>query len=64
MKNLRVIFMGTPIFSVPILEALIENTNVILVVSQPDREKNRKGELLPTPTKYWLKNIILKFINQ
>ena len=51
MKDLKVIFMGTPTFSVPILEALIENTNVILVVSQPDREKNRKGELLPTPTK-------------
>ena len=43
--------MGTPTFSVPILESLISNTNVILVVSQPDREKDRKGNLLPTPTK-------------
>jgi len=51
MKNLKVIFMGTPTFSVPILNSLINNTNVILVVSQPDREKNRKGILLPTPTK-------------
>ena len=51
MKNLSVVFMGTPTFSVPILEALIENTNVVLVVSQPDREKDRKGNLLPTPTK-------------
>lgn len=51
MKNLKVIFMGTPTFSVPILEALIENTNVILVVSQPDREKDRKGNILPTPIK-------------
>ena len=51
MKNLKVVFMGTPTFSVPILEELIKNTTVILVVSQPDREKNRKGELLPTPTK-------------
>ena len=51
MKNLKVVFMGTPTFSVPILESLIENTNVILVVSQPDREKDRKGNILPTPIK-------------
>jgi len=51
MKNLKVVFMGTPTFSVPILEKLIENTNVVLVVSQPDREKDRKGNLLYTPTK-------------
>ena len=51
MKNLKVVFMGTPTFSVPILESLIETTNVLLVVSQPDKEKNRKGELLPTPIK-------------
>ena len=51
MKNLKVVFMGTPTFSVPILESLIQNTDVILVVSQPDREKDRKGNLLPTPIK-------------
>ena len=51
MKNLKVVFMGTPTFSVPVLEKLIESTNVVLVVSQPDREKDRKGNILPTPTK-------------
>lgn len=51
MKDIRVIFMGTPSFAVPVLEKLIEETNVILVVSQPDREKDRKGNILPTPTK-------------
>ena len=51
MKKLKVVFMGTPTFSVPILEALIEATTVLLVVSQPDREKDRKGNLLPTPVK-------------
>ena len=51
MKNLKVVFMGTPTFSVPVLEELIKKTNVILVVSQPDREKDRKGNILPTPTK-------------
>ena len=42
LKKLKVIFMGTPTFAVPVLEELIKNTNVILVVSQPDREKDRK----------------------
>lgn len=51
MKKLKVIFMGTPNFSVPILAELLEKTNVILVVSQPDREKDRKGNILPTPIK-------------
>ena len=56
MKDIKVVFMGTPTFSVPILEALIKNTNVLLVVSQPDREKDRKGNLLPTPTKILASN--------
>lgn len=51
MKNTKVIFMGTPSFAVPILEQLIEKTNVILVVSQPDREKDRKSNIIPTPIK-------------
>lgn len=51
MKNLKVVFMGTPTFSVPVLKNLIEKTNVVLVVSQPDREKDRKGNIIPTPTK-------------
>ena len=50
-KDKRVIFMGTPAFAVPILEFLIDEYNVVLVVSQPDRERNRKKELLPTPIK-------------
>ena len=51
MKNINVIFMGTPEFAVPVLKMLIENYNVLLVVSQPDREKDRKGNLLSTPVK-------------
>ena len=51
MEKIKVIFMGTPNFSVPILESLIKEYNVILVVSQPDREKDRKGNLLETPIK-------------
>ncbi len=45
MKDKKVIFMGTPSFSVRVLEALIDNTNVIAVVTQPDKEVGRKKEL-------------------
>lgn len=38
MKDTRVIFMGTPEFSVPLLEALINECNVIGVVCQPDSD--------------------------
>lgn len=56
MKNLNVVFMGTPTFSIPILESLIKETNVILVVSQPNKEKDRKGNLLDTPIKILAEN--------
>lgn len=51
MKDIRVVFMGTPSFAVPILEGLIENYNVVMVVCQPDRRKNRKGEIIKPDTK-------------
>ena len=51
MNNLKIVFMGTPSFAVPILEGLIENYDVKLVVCQPDRKKNRKGELIKPDTK-------------
>ncbi len=51
MKNINVIFMGTPDFAVPVLEALIEKTNVIMVVTQPDKEVGRHHELSYSPIK-------------
>lgn len=51
MRNTKVIFMGTPDFAVPVLEGLLENTNVIMVVTQPDKEVGRHHELVPTPIK-------------
>ena len=43
--------MGTPSFAVPILEELINKYNVIMVVSQPDKEKDRKGNIIYSPCK-------------
>ena len=51
MKDLRVVFMGTPDFAVPVLKKLIENTNVVLVVTQPDSFVGRKKVLTPSPIK-------------
>lgn len=47
----KIVFMGTPDFAVPILEGLIENYEVVLVVSQPDKKVGRKQILTPTPVK-------------
>ncbi len=50
-KELNVVFMGTPEFSVSILEGLIENYKVRAVVTQPDRMVGRSGELKSPPVK-------------
>ncbi|MGX6962703.1 methionyl-tRNA formyltransferase [Vagococcus xieshaowenii] len=48
----KIVFMGTPAFSVPILEGLIKNGYEILaVVTQPDRPVGRKKILTPPPVK-------------
>ncbi len=39
---MKIVFMGTPEFSKPILEALIENYDVELIVTQPDRYLGNK----------------------
>lgn len=51
MDKLKIVFMGTPNFSVPILEALIEKYDVIGVVTQPDKEVGRKKVLTASPVK-------------
>jgi methionyl-tRNA formyltransferase len=48
----KIIFMGTPAFSVPILESLITaGYEVQAVVTQPDRPVGRKNILTPPPVK-------------
>ncbi len=49
---MRIIFMGTPDFSVPCLNALIESDNdVVGVFTQPDKPKGRGYEMTPPPVK-------------
>lgn len=48
----RIIFMGTPDFSVPALQTLIDGPDqVVAVVTQPDRPKGRGKKLCPPPVK-------------
>lgn len=52
MNDVRVVFMGTPIFACSILNQLLnDNYNVVAVVSQPDKPVGRKKELIATPVK-------------
>ena len=51
MNEIRIVFMGSPDFSVPILTALIENFRVVGVVTQPDRPKGRGRKLVSPPVK-------------
>lgn len=48
----RIVFMGTPDFSVPVLRRLVEEGyEVVGVVTQPDRPVGRKRVLTPPPVK-------------
>ena len=52
MRDLRIIFMGTPEFAVESLRLLTEQKfNVVAVITAPDRPKGRGQKLLPSPVK-------------
>ena len=48
---LKTIFFGTPSVAVPFLEELAKTTQVLLVVTQPDRPSGRGHKLTPSPIK-------------
>lgn len=49
--TIRAIFMGTPDFAVPSLEAAVKNGWDLVVVTQPDRKVGRKRIVTPPPLK-------------
>jgi methionyl-tRNA formyltransferase len=50
----RVIYMGTPAFAVPPLQALLEaGYDIVTVVTQPDRPAGRSRTPQPSPVKKW-----------
>lgn len=58
MKKQRIIFVGTPKFSVPSLKALIEDSRfeVVAVITQPDMPAGRSLTLTPPPIKILAQN--------
>jgi methionyl-tRNA formyltransferase len=52
MPDIKIVFMGTPDFAVPCLDALVaENYRVVGCVTQPDRPKGRGQKLICPPVK-------------
>jgi methionyl-tRNA formyltransferase len=54
---MRVVFLGTPEFSVPSLEALAKHHQVAAVYTQPDRPKGRGNVLAESPVKATAKRL-------
>ncbi len=51
MNTARIVFMGSPDFALPTLQALAETCQVVGVVTQPDRPAGRGKRLQPPPVK-------------
>ena len=49
---MRIVFLGTPEFAVPSLRQLIaDGHEIVCVLTQPDKPKNRGMKLMPSPVK-------------
>lgn len=60
--SIRVVFMGSPEFSVPTLRRLSENYHVAGVVTQPDRPAGRGRVLTPPPVKVLAQELGIEII--
>lgn len=58
--SLKVVFMGTPEFAVPIVKLLNDNYEVVGVVTQPDKMVGRKKIMTPPPVKVVSEELGLK----
>ncbi len=48
-RRLRAVFLGTPDFAVPSLRALVDDVDLLAVVTQPDRPQGRGRQVAPPP---------------
>ena len=51
LKDVKVVFMGSPAFAVPIAEALHTNTNLVLILTQPDKPAGRGKRIISSEVK-------------
>ena len=62
--SLKIVFMGTPQFSVPTLEALKKNKlNILSVYTQPPKKSKRGQKINSSPIEKFCKNNSLRFSN-
>src|SRR4030067_396702 len=60
---MKVIFMGTPEFAIPSLEAIHkEGHDILCVITQPDRPKGRGMHFMPSPVKQFAQKNKLKIL--
>ena len=50
---MRIVFLGTPAFTLPLLEVCAAHGDLLAVVAQPDRPVGRSSALQPPPSKVW-----------
>lgn len=61
-RDINIVYMGTPEFAVPTLEALNQHYNVIAVVTVPDKIKGRGKHLLPSEVKIKAEELGLRIL--
>jgi methionyl-tRNA formyltransferase len=58
LKNLRIVFMGTPDFAVPSLKILVEaGYNIVAVITAPDRPAGRGLQMHVSPVKAYASSV-------
>src|SRR3954471_21019491 len=50
---MRIVFLGTPDFALPIVEACARGGDLRMVIAQPDRPVGRSGSPQPPPSARW-----------
>ena len=62
--SLKIVFMGTPKFSLPTLEAIIKNKlNILSVYTQPPKKSKRGQKINPSPIEYFCKKNKIDYKN-
>jgi len=51
--GMRIVFLGTPEFTLPLLEACARAGDLVAVIAQPDRPAGRHAKLKAPPAKIW-----------
>ena len=62
--SFKILFMGTPEFSIPILKSIYETNNKILeVYTQPPKKKNRGQKIINSPIHEYSKKLGISIRN-